>query len=626
MENGDQEFTANNYSHLPEEQELGESLCWLIRLRWIALACIFPVIWAGGFLFQPTLPQRELYLAGMGILLYNISFFLHHKRISRLPPGDATRRWTHFAGQQIYMDWFGLTVFIHLTGGIESPVMIYFLFHVVIASLVLPTRAAYLQPAIAFFMVGIIALLEYLLILKHVNLRGFAGEDNFRNPTYILGTLLFFATALFVITYLSTSIMMKLRQRTRSLIKLQEELRESAQRIETLYALTKSLTSTLDIGEVMKLITKNTAQLMRVKGCSVRLLDKTKKLLELHGAYGLSGEYLDKGPVHVSRSLLDAKEGQTVAIYDVATDPLVQYPAEAREERIFSMLGVPLMMKDAVIGVLRIHTNRPHEFTPEEKRFFTAIAGCVSIAVTNALAYQRIVELDEARSKLMLTVSHEMRAPVSAIQGMLGLLLEGYLGELSEKQQEIIGRTHARTESFIALINDLLDLGSDYLEQIGKAPATDTSLSECILKVVDLFMAKAGEKNLLIFTNLTEGRYTIKEQEGDMEKLFTNLVSNALKYTPPGGKITISTSEGEEYLSIVITDTGIGISADELPHIFEEFYRALNARKSGREGTGLGLPVVKNIVERYAGRIDVESRLAEGTKITVNFPWHQITK
>ncbi len=385
------------------------------------------------------------------------------------------------------MDWLGITVFIHLTGGIESPVIVFFLFHVVMASLVLPTRSAYLRPTIALVTVGALTLLEYLQILRHVHLRGFVEAENFQNPTYIIGNLFFFTTALYVIAYLSTSIMMKLRQQTKNLILLQEELRESAQRIETLYALTKNITSTLDLSELTGLITKNTAQLMRVKGCSIRLLDKTGERLELQGAYGLSKEYLNKGPVDVSKSLLDVKEEQTISIFDVATDPRIQYRTEARDENIFSMLGVPLMMKNSVIGALRIHTDRPHEFTPEEKRFFTAIAEGVSIAVTNALTYRRVVELDEARSKLMLTVAHEMRAPVSAIQGMMKILLEGYVGELSEEQRELIERAHTRTESFVSLINDLLDLGSAYLDRSGKVSATETPLAECILGVVGFF-------------------------------------------------------------------------------------------------------------------------------------------
>ncbi len=118
----------------------------------------------------------------------------------------------------------------------------------------------------------------------------------------------------------------------------------------------------------------------------------------------------------------------------------------------------------------------------------------------------------------------------------------------------------------------------------------------------------------------------MEAQEGDMEKLFTNLIGNAIKYSPRGGNISISTSEEKEYLRITVTDTGIGIPADDLPHIFEEFYRALNARKSEKEGTGLGLTITKNIVERYDGRINVESRLDEGTKITVDFPWRRIIK
>lgn len=618
-------MTANDIP-LPLEEGLSERLSWLIRLRWAALAGIVLLVWATKILLGLPVPDRDLYLVALGIFLYNTSFYLHHKRLIKLPPAEAYRPLRRFTATQIYIDWFALTVLIHLTGGIESPVLIYFLFHVIIAQLILLPRHAYIQPTIAVVVVGALALMEYCRLVNHITLGGFRAGSNFQNPLYILGQIFFFATAIYVITYLLASIVRRLRERTNRLVRLQEELKGTAQRMETLYALAKDITSSLDLREVMGLITKNTAQLMRVKGCTIRLLDQTGTKLELHGSYGLSERYLGKGPLDVDKSVQDARIGQPVAILDVTRDPRVQYPREAREEGIFSMLGVPLRMQEEIIGTLRIHTAAAHEFTEEEIRFFTAIAGTASIAVTNALAYRRLLEQDEDRSHLMLTVAHEMKAPVSAIQGITDVLLGGYLGDLAEKQKELIRRARGRTESFITLINDLLDMGGDYLGKNRDEPLADVPLAATIREVADLFAVPAGEKGIHLSAELPEREYVLAERKGDMEKLFTNLISNAVKYSPPGGGIAISAIETDEYLRITVSDAGIGIPADDLPHIFEEFYRAGNARKSGEEGTGLGLPLVKNIIKRYSGRIDVESRLGEGTTFTLDFPWARIKR
>ncbi|RLA94358.1 MAG: hypothetical protein DRG25_02715 [Deltaproteobacteria bacterium] len=223
----------------------------------------------------------------------------------------------------------------------------------------------------------------------------------------------------------------------------------------------------------------------------------------------------------------------------------------------------------------------------------------------------------------MMMVAHEMRAPVTAIQGILRTILDGYLGEISPRQKELLSRAELRTHSFLSLINDLLDLGANETELV-ESKLSPTSLKDVLDKVLGLLGVKLKEKNIEIEVETPETPLIISEVEGDMEKLFTNLIGNAVKYTASNGKVSVRIGIEDKSIKIVVSDTGIGISSEDLPHVFEEFYRAKNARMLEREGTGLGLPIVKRIVERYDGKISVESEPNKGTIFTIIFPENKI--
>lgn len=166
--------------------------------------------------------------------------------------------------------------------------------------------------------------------------------------------------------------------------------RSKTQYYNALYQITKTITSTLDLDEVLKLIVENTTKAMEVKACSIRLIDEDKKTLRIVAAYGLSKDYLKKGPVEIDKSPLDAEvlKGNIVKIKDATTDPRFQYPEEAKKEGIRSVLCVPLQLKDRVIGVMRVYTDKTHNFSKGEVDFLTALASSAAIAIENARFYE----------------------------------------------------------------------------------------------------------------------------------------------------------------------------------------------------------------------------------------------
>jgi signal transduction protein with GAF and PtsI domain len=152
----------------------------------------------------------------------------------------------------------------------------------------------------------------------------------------------------------------------------------------------KAVNSTLDRQEVLDLLVSNATEVMNLKASAIRLLDEKQRTLELEASHGLSEKYLHKGPVDADRSIADAMEGKTISVYNVTEDPRAQYPKEAQEEGIASIISVPLRIKGGVIGVIRLYTPEPREFSEEEINSAEALAEVGAIAIENAKMYEKI--------------------------------------------------------------------------------------------------------------------------------------------------------------------------------------------------------------------------------------------
>jgi signal transduction histidine kinase len=266
-----------------------------------------------------------------------------------------------------------------------------------------------------------------------------------------------------------------------------------------------------------------------------------------------------------------------------------------------------------------LYTGEIHRFTDGEIEFLTTLASQAAVAIENARTYQRLEDLEQAKSDFVFTVAHELKAPVAAIQSILRVLLEGYAGEVFQKQKDLIARAERRLIALLSLIRDLLALGA-LKGELPEAEKTDVILNGVVGRIVDAVQPEVEEKKIHLKVEIPDSLITIKANEDDMERLLGNLLENAVKYTPFQGTVTLALTSQNPGLRIVVADTGIGIPPESLPRIFEEFYRAKNAKEVGKEGTGLGLSLVKHIVDRYRGTISVESKLQEGSNFTVTLP------
>ncbi len=240
-----------------------------------------------------------------------------------------------------------------------------------------------------------------------------------------------------------------------------------------------------------------------------------------------------------------------------------------------------------------------------------------AVTVLQDISYLK--ELDKMKSEFIAMVAHELRAPIAAVEQQLTVILNKMAGEVTEKQEQLLSRAKERTKGLLDLIKDLLDLSKI---EAGKMVQYKEPLSlyEVIQRVVDLMRTEAEHKNIdLQFVGSAETPL-IQADRNSMEGIFTNLISNAIKYTPENGKVRVVLGEESGFVKASVSDTGIGIEEENLPRIFDKFYRVRTNETRQIVGTGLGLWIVKSIVAAHLGSISVESNVGAGTTFTILLP------
>ena len=322
--------------------------------------------------------------------------------------------------------------------------------------------------------------------------------------------------------------------------------------------------------------------------------------------------------------------GGAVVLPDVfdpewASDPRVLAFHRATGAR--SLVLVPVGSGDQGLGVLAVlSVDQPRWWQPSE--VYAAEQSAIMLAraiVQLRLAemreeqVERLMELDRQKTDFMATISHELRTPLTSISGYLELLEDGDFGELSTGQVQALAVVRRNATRLRGLIEDLLVLNK--IESTGLEATLDdvpvADLVRCVLETME--PAAAATQVSLVAPPVPDG-LTVRADRSQIERALINLGSNAVKFTPAGGTVTIDAARADGTVRISITDTGIGIPQADLTRLAERFFRAGNATAAAIPGTGLGLAIVRTIVEGHGGRLDVESVEGEGTTMIVTLP------
>lgn len=262
----------------------------------------------------------------------------------------------------------------------------------------------------------------------------------------------------------------------------------------------------------------------------------------------------------------------------------------------------------------------------------------ISVYIANKISHQlykreqqlrnsieKLNEAEKTKQKYTIGIVHEIKTPISAVQSILDLILQRYVGPIDDAVDQKMQRAKIRTEEALQLINNVLRISKLRLLEIKLNEVIN--VNEFVEKMVDDFCESAKVKSInLVLKESLRNNISIKSDRMLLELALSNVISNAIKYNSQDGKIEITLAEKGDYISIEVEDNGIGIPQQEISKIFEQFYRASNVNKSMHEGSGMGLAVVKEIVERLGGEIKVSSpsRLAElnrpGTSFEIILP------
>jgi signal transduction histidine kinase len=300
----------------------------------------------------------------------------------------------------------------------------------------------------------------------------------------------------------------------------------------------------------------------------------------------------------------------------------------ADHEGMRTLLGVPLVKDGRLVGSIAVYRREVQPFTDQQTALVQTFADQAVIAIENVrlfkeleVANRELAAASQHKSEFLANMSHELRTPLNAIIGFSEVLSERMFGELNEKQDEYLKDIYASGQHLLSLINDILDLSKIEAGRM-ELEATDFDLPSAIDNALILVRERASRRGITLGHSVDERLGPIRGDERKVKQVLLNLLSNALKFTPEGGRIDVSAAEHDGVAEIAVTDTGVGITPEDQEAVFEEFRQVGTADKKV-EGTGLGLALSRKFVELHGGRIWVESEVGKGSTFTFTLPVHR---
>ena len=405
-----------------------------------------------------------------------------------------------------------------------------------------------------------------------------------------------------------------------AIVAVSRALRNAANREQMLPILLDQMENLLDAnGAAIALREPESGETVIASACSAWAEWKGERL---PAGVGVSGKVIESGELYTSE--------------DILSDPLFARPELLGEMR--SLICVPLIAHEETLGALLL--GRKHPFDESEIRIMTAIADMAANAIRRATlmetlevrvrsrtreleeANEQLKELDRLKSSFVSNVSHELRTPITNVMLYLSLLQNP---RKANKRDVYLGVLQNEAERLSTLIEDLLTLSrldGDVESERKELHVMDALIAE----VIDSQRARAEAKNILLQHELNPEVPAVMVNREQLIQVITNLMGNALSYTPLGGEVLLSSeyfnTRKERHLALRVYNNGPVIPPEDQAHLFERFYRGKTGRDSGEPGTGLGLAICKEIVEQHSGWIEVESDAELGTSFTIFLPFH----
>jgi signal transduction histidine kinase len=338
------------------------------------------------------------------------------------------------------------------------------------------------------------------------------------------------------------------------------------------------------------------------------------------GASQAYRDYISGVPIEAGSGTLVGRVGaerRTVQILDAPADPQYTMSRAIELGGFRTMLGVPMLDGERVLGVIVLWREQVQPFEAPTVELVTTFAAQGVIAIQNVQTARELEIASGHKSAFLASMSHELRTPLNAVIGFSDVLLDELFGPLNAKQVEYVRDIRDSGQHLLGLINEILDLSKVEAGRMELEPSS-VSLVELLEAGLALVRERAARQGVEVTLGVGEGVGLVWGDAVKLKQVVVNLFSNAVKYTPSGGSVRASAwVEGEEVV-VLVKDTGIGIAVEDQTRIFEAFQRG--DRRVSVEGTGLGLTLSKRFVELHGGRIWVDSTLGSGSTFGFAIP------
>lgn len=429
-----------------------------------------------------------------------------------------------------------------------------------------------------------------------------------------------------------------------------KDLADSLYRLNALYSTSSQFAGTLDKAKLIQYMIEGIDKALSFSlTCTLSLCTDKSPVLMLNSLYELSDELIEALKVRTILNYNSVFEGKEIPFKIDGTNlkiiKNIKYPASRFTFTLFQFdnMFAPISLGENFFGCIEIFKET--SFTPEDATCFQTIVQQVSLPLKSATLYQELIEtnhklekLERLKSEFISIVSHELRTPLTSIKNSLDILMSGRCGEITQSADKFLSMAMRNVQRLSGIINDLLDLSKI---EAGKMDFNfaPTNINTVIGYVKSALSEVAKSKGLTIITDTPDNLPDITADSQRLEQVLTNLVSNAIKFTPENKVIKISSSlvnskdlkineyfkdsihlaEGD-YIAVCVEDEGIGIAQKDLLHAFDKFAQIENSLSRKAGGTGLGLPIAKQLLEAHQGAIWCDSELNKGSKFYFVIP------
>ena len=409
-------------------------------------------------------------------------------------------------------------------------------------------------------------------------------------------------------------------------------LRTNLNRLTRLMKVGVAIGAELDLDQLLRIISETTSTLLQAERSTVFIADRERNELWSRVAEGMDRQEI-RIPLDVGIAGMVATTGVPVRISDAYTDP--RFNPEVDKNTGYqtrSILCSPMRnARGQIIGVFEVLNKRGGEFTALDEHLLTSLSSQAAVAVEKAQlydevqrAYTQLQALDRLKSEFISTISHELRTPLSPIIGYTEILLSGTLGELPTSCRRGVQAIAESARRLLTLIESLLvfvrlDKGEMALNR------EPVEMLPLVQQVIGAFQGKALERKVELVREVAEQLPLILADPQELAMALTHLVDNATKFTPAGGRIVVRAravpaADGNPGVELAVQDTGIGISKDLHAKVFERFYQVDSSLKRQYSGAGIGLAVVKQIIEAHGSRVHVDSEPGQGATFRFVLP------